>query len=137
MNLYMICKNMWKKLVANKYLGLLWAVWAVVLVVMLCSIPDKEKAGTQVQADELPHIDPLPKRELSESFNWALPEPGKIVTVKYSFTPVLYDFGPLTDYDFTPTTDYDFTPTIVEDVPTPHKEESYPTRRRRGFFRRR
>ena len=138
MNLYTICKNMWKKLVANKYLGLLWAVWAVVLVVILCSIPDEEKVVPKVQAhDELPYIKPLPKRGPSESFSWALPEPGQIVTVKYSFTPVLYDFGPLTDYDFTPTTDYDFTPTIVEDVPTPHKEESYPTRRRRGFFRRR
>ena len=128
---------MWKKLVANKYLTFMWGAWAVVLVIIFCSFPDKEKVEPKVQANELPYVKPLPKREPSESFSWALPEPGQIVTVKYSFTPVLYDFGPLTDYDFTPTTDYDFTPTIVEDVPTPHKEESYPTRRRRGFFRRR
>ena len=137
MNLYTICKNMWKKLVGNKYMAFVWTAWAIVLIVIFCSFPDKEKVEPKAQADELPYVRPLPKRELSESFNWAFPEPGKIVTVKYSFTPVLYDFVPLTDYDFTPTTDYDFTPTIVEDVSTPHKEEPYSARRRRGFFRRR
>ena len=123
---------MWKKLVANKYLGLLWTTWAIVLVIIFCSVPNKEKIIPKAQAyDELPYIKPLPKRDLGDSPRWPLPrlEEPLPVRINYSFTPVIYDFRP--------TLDYDFTPTIVDDKPLPHKRETHYPPRRRGLFRRR